>query len=61
MTFLTGNEVNLKMLVRFISFSAHADFKEIREFIDMMMPPHVVLVHGDANEMHRLKNAVWIL
>jgi len=41
--------------VDYISFSAHSDFLQTSEFVDNLMPPYVVLVHGDANEMARLK------
>lgn len=41
-----------------ISFSAHADFPQTSEFIDELQPKHVVLVHGEATEMGRLKRAL---
>lgn len=41
-----------------ISFSAHADFPQTSEFIDLLQPKHVVLVHGEATEMGRLKRAL---
>lgn len=41
-----------------ISFSAHADFPQTSEFIDELQPQHVVLVHGEATEMGRLKRAL---
>lgn len=41
-----------------ISFSAHSDFLQTSEFIDIIQPPHVILVHGDANEMSRLKGSL---
>jgi len=43
------------MSVNYISFSAHSDFLQTSEFIDTLMPPYVILVHGDSNEMGRLK------
>ena len=52
---LSGQKVPLKMSVRDISFSAHADYKETSEFIEALKPPHIVLVHGDFNQMSRLK------
>jgi len=48
----------LKMSVDYISFSAHADYKQTSEFVRAMKPPHVVLVHGEQNEMNRLKMAL---
>lgn len=41
-----------------ISFSAHADFDQTSGFLDALQPPHVVLVHGEATEMKRLKEAL---
>lgn len=46
------------MSVDAISFSAHADFPQTSEFIEKLQPPHVVLVHGEATEMGRLKDAL---
>lgn len=46
------------MTVDAISFSAHADFPQTSEFIDELQPSHVVLVHGEATEMGRLKRAL---
>lgn len=53
-----GVKVPLRMQVDAISFSAHADFPQTSEFLDTLQPPHVVLVHGEANEMGRLKKAL---
>ena len=44
--------------VEYISFSAHADFVGTAGFIDKLKPPNIVLVHGEKNEMGRLKNAL---
>ena len=51
-------QVPLRMQVDAISFSAHADFPQTSEFLDSLQPPHVVLVHGEATEMTRLKKAL---
>ncbi|PSC69750.1 Cleavage and polyadenylation specificity factor subunit 3 [Micractinium conductrix] len=53
-----GVKVPLRMQVDAISFSAHADFPQTSEFLDALQPPHVVLVHGEATEMARLKKAL---
>ena len=53
-----GMDLPLKMSVEYVSFSAHSDCAQTGEFIDLLLPPHIVLVHGDANEMTRLKN--WV-
>ncbi len=46
------------MQVNYISFSAHTDYKQTSGFIRALKPPHVVLVHGEANEMNRRKSAL---
>lgn len=53
-----GLKVPLRMSVEAISFSAHADYEQTREFLNTLAPPHVVLVHGEAGEMARLKAAL---
>nr|CAB3233529.1 cleavage and polyadenylation specificity factor subunit 3 [Phallusia mammillata] len=55
---MSGQKIPLKLSVDYISFSAHADYKQCSEFVRAMKPPHVVLVHGEANEMGRLKAAL---
>lgn len=57
-TGLAGVPVPLRMSVEYISFSAHVDFGQNSEFIDILKPPHLILVHGEAGEMQRLKNAL---
>ena len=41
-------KVPLRCQVDAISFSAHADFSQTSEFCDLLQPPHIVLVHGEA-------------
>ena len=53
-----GQELQLNMSVDAISFSAHADYPQTQAFLDTLAPPHVVLVHGEAGEMGRLKRAL---
>ena len=53
-----GQRLKRNLSVDYISFSAHADYEQISEFVDILRPPHIVLVHGEANEMSRLKTAV---
>lgn len=57
-TAMNGQKLPLKMQVDYISFSAHTDYKQTSGFIRQLKPPHVVLVHGEANEMSRLKAAL---
>ncbi|XP_078696689.1 cleavage and polyadenylation specificity factor subunit 3-like [Branchiostoma floridae x Branchiostoma belcheri] len=57
-TTMSGQKIPLKCSVDYISFSAHTDYQQTSDFIRQLKPPHVVLVHGEANEMSRLKAAV---
>jgi len=57
-TAMNGQKLPLNMQVDYISFSAHTDYKQTSGFIRKLKPPHVVLVHGEANEMSRLKSAL---
>lgn len=54
-TTVSGLKVRLNMSVHYVSFSAHADYAETSGFVGELLPPHVILVHGDGNEMARLK------
>lgn len=53
-----GRELQLRCSVDAISFSAHADYPQTQQFLDILNPPHVVLVHGETSEMARLKRAL---
>jgi cleavage and polyadenylation specificity factor subunit 3 len=55
---LSGRTVPLRMSVHYISFSAHSDYQQTSGFIDILRPPNVILVHGEKNEMQRLRNAL---
>jgi cleavage and polyadenylation specificity factor subunit 3 len=54
-TLANGLTAPLHMSVHYISFSAHADFPQTSNFLDELRPPNIILVHGEANEMSRLK------
>lgn len=54
----TGLAIPLRMSVDYISFSAHVDFAQNAEFIDLLLPPHLILVHGEQAEMGRLRAAL---
>ncbi|KAK3157672.1 hypothetical protein QOZ80_2AG0125890 [Eleusine coracana subsp. coracana] len=54
-TLANGLTAPLNMQVHYISFSAHADFPQTSAFLDELRPPNIVLVHGEATEMSRLK------
>ncbi|CAI9103806.1 OLC1v1002368C1 [Oldenlandia corymbosa var. corymbosa] len=54
-TLMSGMSVPLNMQVHYISFSAHADYAQTSKFLKELMAPNIILVHGEANEMGRLK------
>ncbi|KNA11690.1 hypothetical protein SOVF_132750 [Spinacia oleracea] len=54
-TLMNGLAAPLNMQVHYISFSAHADFSETSAFLKELMPPNIILVHGEATQMGRLK------
>ena len=45
----------MRCTVEAISFSAHADYEQTSGFLNELQPPHVVLVHGEAEKMGKLK------
>ena len=55
---MSGQKLARKCQIEYISFSAHTDYKQTSEFIRALRPPHIMLVHGEANEMNRLKLAL---
>ncbi|KAK8945042.1 Cleavage and polyadenylation specificity factor subunit 3-I [Platanthera zijinensis] len=60
-TLMNGLTAPLNMQVYYISFSAHADFAQTSSFLKELMPPNIILVHGEANEMGRLKQKLVTL
>ncbi|EJW01455.1 hypothetical protein EDEG_00447 [Edhazardia aedis USNM 41457] len=55
---IAGNKLKLNCSVDCISFSAHVDYLQNKEFITSCDPEVLFLVHGEFNEMNRLKNAL---
>jgi cleavage and polyadenylation specificity factor subunit 3 len=55
-----GKRQPLNALVDYVSFSAHVDFVQNRSFITQVAPKHVILVHGQKDEMGRLKSALML-
>ncbi|KPM11221.1 cleavage and polyadenylation specificity factor subunit 3-like protein [Sarcoptes scabiei] len=55
---LSGQKLPRKCQIEYISFSAHTDYKQTSEFVRALRSPHIMLVHGEANEMNRLKSAL---
>lgn len=57
---LEGRRQPLNCLVDYVSFSAHVDFVQNRSFITRVDPKHIILVHGQKDEMGRLKSALLL-
>lgn len=57
-TRLDGRPAKVACSIEHVTFSAHADFKDTRMFVDETKPTHCVLVHGEKNNMSRLKGAL---
>ena len=57
---LEGRRQPLNCLVDYVSFSAHVDFMQNRNFISKVDPRHIILVHGQKDEMGRLKSALML-
>ncbi|KAF9522663.1 beta-lactamase-like protein [Crepidotus variabilis] len=57
-TSMKGNTIQRKISVEGISFSAHVDFSQNSEFIELVGAQHVVLVHGEQTAMGRLRAAM---
>ena len=57
---LEGRRQPLNCLVDYVSFSAHVDFMQNRNFISLVQPKHIILVHGAKEEMGRLKSALML-
>ena len=57
---LEGRRQPLNCLVDYVSFSAHVDFVQNRSFISQVDPKHIILVHGQKDEMGRLKSALML-
>ncbi|KAL6131787.1 hypothetical protein ACLB2K_070160 [Fragaria x ananassa] len=54
-TLMNGLAAPLNMSVHYISFSGHADSVQTSAFLEELRPPNIILVHGGAHEMARLK------
>lgn len=57
---MEGRRQPLNCLVDYVSFSAHVDFVQNRSFIQQVSPKHIILVHGQKDEMGRLKSALLL-
>lgn len=55
---MNGIKIPRRMSVDYISFSAHVDFAQNSRFIDEIKAQHIVLVHGEQNNMSKLRAAL---
>lgn len=55
---INGTKIPRRMSVDYISFSAHVDYAQNSRFIDEIKAQHIVLVHGEATAMARLRAAL---
>mmetsp|Transcript_60274 Transcript_60274/g.135726 ORF Transcript_60274/g.135726 Transcript_60274/m.135726 type:complete len:692 (-) Transcript_60274:10-2085(-) len=51
-----GRKVSIHADVKFISFSAHSDYNQTSEFIKHLKASVVVLMHGEEEQMNRMRN-----
>lgn len=57
-SFLCFFQLDVKLQVEYMSFSAHADAKGIMQLIRMAEPRNMLLVHGEAVKMEFLKGKI---
>ncbi|KAG4305104.1 hypothetical protein PORY_001274 [Pneumocystis oryctolagi] len=55
---LSGQKIPRRMTIEEISFEAHVDYIQNSQFIDLINANHIILVHGEQNNMGRLKSAL---
>ncbi|KAG5440228.1 hypothetical protein PCANB_001798 [Pneumocystis canis] len=55
---LSGQKIPRRMTIEEISFEAHVDYIQNSQFIDLVNANHIILVHGEQNNMGRLKSAL---
>ncbi|EST07447.1 RNA-metabolising metallo-beta-lactamase [Kalmanozyma brasiliensis GHG001] len=55
---MNGQKIPRRISVDYISFSAHVDFAQNSRFIDEIKAQHIVLVHGEQNNMSKLRAAL---
>eukprot|EP00747_Dinoflagellata_sp_TGD_P029422 gnl/TRDRNA2_/TRDRNA2_133898_c1_seq2.p1 gnl/TRDRNA2_/TRDRNA2_133898_c1~~gnl/TRDRNA2_/TRDRNA2_133898_c1_seq2.p1 ORF type:complete len:351 (+),score=64.47 gnl/TRDRNA2_/TRDRNA2_133898_c1_seq2:53-1105(+) len=54
-TVTDGQKINVRATIKFITFSAHSDYDQTSEFIRRIGANVVVLVHGQAYTMNRMR------
>ncbi|KAI9572193.1 beta-lactamase-like protein [Boletus coccyginus] len=55
---LKGGRIPRRISIDNVSFSAHVDYSQNSEFIELVDSDHVVLVHGEKSTMGRLRTAL---
>jgi len=55
---MDGKKITRRMSVDYISFAAHVDYTQNSRFINEVNPSHLVLCHGEYNNVQRLKSAL---
>lgn len=55
-TRLDGREVRLACSVKYVTFAAHTDCRQTTTFVEDVRPTHTILVHGEWNNMTRLRD-----
>ncbi|KAJ3123144.1 Cleavage and polyadenylation specificity factor subunit 3 [Nowakowskiella sp. JEL0407] len=55
---MAGGKLPRRLEIHYISFSAHVDYRQNSQFIEEVGSPHLILVHGESNEMNRLRSAM---
>eukprot|EP00761_Pharyngomonas_kirbyi_P004737 gb/GECH01004742.1/.p1 GENE.gb/GECH01004742.1/~~gb/GECH01004742.1/.p1 ORF type:complete len:803 (+),score=185.02 gb/GECH01004742.1/:1-2409(+) len=55
---MNGTMKPRRLSVRYVSFSAHSDYEQTSEFVELTRPKHITLVHGDQSNVHKLKQAL---
>ena len=56
-----GGELPIKMSVDYVTFCAHADFEQTKDYILTVNPKQIILVHGEKHEAKRLKKELDII
>ena len=56
--FLCDFQIEVKMSIQYMSFSAHADAKGIMQLIRQCEPKNILLVHGEAAKMEFLRRKI---
>merc|ERR550514_202750 len=55
-TLSDGRKLPVRCSIKFISFSAHSDYNQTRDFVKSLRASNVILVHGEEAEMGRMAN-----